>query len=228
MPVGRTRKDRRAGGCQSDVAVIASDKSQGDGADCKTRAAVAFRMFTEHNHGDGAHGKRQSDGKPKLKRKQYEKELRRLQAELCHLQQWVKPRACGSSSCSKDVTALGRAVPSKRSQSVSALACFASSLSPPRRTARSRRCISSVTSSIFLRRARSYLRPQLVQPRWRGVCHGVLYERRAPPLPRGLPGGGKIRQGRGIQLIKYWLEVSNDEQKRRFEARINDPLRSGN
>ena len=29
----------------------------------------------------------------------------------------------------------------------------------------------------------------------------------------------------GIRLIKYWLEVSNDEQKRRFEARINDPLR---
>ena len=29
----------------------------------------------------------------------------------------------------------------------------------------------------------------------------------------------------GIQLIKYWLEVSNKEQKRRFEARINDPLR---
>ena len=26
-------------------------------------------------------------------------------------------------------------------------------------------------------------------------------------------------------LIKYWLEVSNEEQKRRFEARINDPLR---
>ena len=29
----------------------------------------------------------------------------------------------------------------------------------------------------------------------------------------------------GIQLIKYWLEVSEDEQKRRFEARIEDPLR---
>src|SRR6266498_3916492 len=28
--------------------------------------------------------------KPKLKRKQYEKEMRRLQAELCHLQEWVK------------------------------------------------------------------------------------------------------------------------------------------
>ena len=29
----------------------------------------------------------------------------------------------------------------------------------------------------------------------------------------------------GIQLIKYWLEVSDKEQKRRFEARIDDPLR---
>lgn len=30
------------------------------------------------------------DGNGKLKRKQYEKELRRLQAELCKLQDWVK------------------------------------------------------------------------------------------------------------------------------------------
>jgi polyphosphate kinase 2 (PPK2 family) len=29
----------------------------------------------------------------------------------------------------------------------------------------------------------------------------------------------------GIKLIKFWLEVSDQEQKRRFEARITDPLR---
>ena len=29
----------------------------------------------------------------------------------------------------------------------------------------------------------------------------------------------------GIMLIKYWLEVGDEEQKRRFEARITDPLR---
>ena len=29
----------------------------------------------------------------------------------------------------------------------------------------------------------------------------------------------------GTTLIKIWLEVSNEEQKRRFEARIEDPLR---
>jgi polyphosphate kinase 2 (PPK2 family) len=29
----------------------------------------------------------------------------------------------------------------------------------------------------------------------------------------------------GIRLIKYWLEVGNKEQKRRFEARIDDRIR---
>ena len=29
----------------------------------------------------------------------------------------------------------------------------------------------------------------------------------------------------GIQLLKYWLEVGNDEQERRFQARLEDPLR---
>ncbi len=35
-------------------------------------------------------GDKDSDEKPKLKRKEYEKELCRLQAELCQLQDWVK------------------------------------------------------------------------------------------------------------------------------------------
>ena len=34
-----------------------------------------------------------------------------------------------------------------------------------------------------------------------------------------------ISQEAGIILIKYWLEVSNEEQERRFEARVDDPLR---
>jgi polyphosphate kinase 2 (PPK2 family) len=29
----------------------------------------------------------------------------------------------------------------------------------------------------------------------------------------------------GVRLIKIWLEVSNEEQKRRFEGRIKDPMR---
>jgi len=32
-----------------------------------------------------------SNAKEKMKRKAYEKELHKLQVELCHLQDWVKP-----------------------------------------------------------------------------------------------------------------------------------------
>jgi hypothetical protein len=31
----------------------------------------------------------------------------------------------------------------------------------------------------------------------------------------------------GIILIKFWLEVSNEEQERRFEAGIEDPCANG-
>jgi polyphosphate kinase 2 (PPK2 family) len=29
----------------------------------------------------------------------------------------------------------------------------------------------------------------------------------------------------GIQLIKYWFSVSDEEQERRFQARVHDPMR---
>jgi polyphosphate kinase len=39
------------------------------------------------------------------------------------------------------------------------------------------------------------------------------------------PAMEKIVVDNGIALIKYWLEVNDDEQERRFHARIEDPLR---
>ena len=42
---------------------------------------------------------------------------------------------------------------------------------------------------------------------------------------RVCPGFEKQIVKAGIVLIKYWLEVSPREQKRRFRARIEDPLR---
>ena len=53
----------------------------------------------------------------KMKRKRYEKEMRELQVELCHLQEWVKQRAPGSSSCSRVATPPARVEPSRRSPS---------------------------------------------------------------------------------------------------------------
>jgi polyphosphate kinase 2 (PPK2 family) len=39
------------------------------------------------------------------------------------------------------------------------------------------------------------------------------------------PSVEKVIIENGITLVKYWLEVGNDEQARRFEARITDPVR---
>jgi len=54
-----------------------------------------------------------------------------------------------------------------------------------------------------------------------GFCNREEYERfleLCPEIEKYIVDGGII-------LIKFWLEVSDKEQKRRFEARINDPLR---
>ena len=53
-----------------------------------------------------------------------------------------------------------------------------------------------------------------------------MLESGARRFRRRLPGGREITSSiRGIILIKFWLEVGNKEQHRRFEARIEDPLR---
>jgi polyphosphate kinase 2 (PPK2 family) len=54
-----------------------------------------------------------------------------------------------------------------------------------------------------------------------GFCTEEQYERfldRCPDVEKYIVDGGII-------LLKYWLEVSNEEQERRFQARIEDPLR---
>jgi polyphosphate kinase 2 (PPK2 family) len=54
-----------------------------------------------------------------------------------------------------------------------------------------------------------------------GFCTPEQHDRflqLCPQIEKFLVEGGTI-------LIKLWLEVSNEEQKRRFEARIKDPVR---
>ena len=54
-----------------------------------------------------------------------------------------------------------------------------------------------------------------------GFCTEEQYERfldLCPVVEKFMVDGG-------VMLIKFWLEVSNEEQRKRFEARIKDPLR---
>ena len=144
-----------------------------------------------------------SDGKPKLKRKQYEKELRRLQAELCHLQEWVKAKGLRMSPRVFRVVALP--APSDREKSQMYVQRYMQHFP------------AAGEIVIFDRSWYNRAGVEFVM----GFCTKEQHRR----FLEVCPGVEKFVKDVGIQLIKYWLEVSNDEQKRRFEARINDPLR---
>jgi polyphosphate kinase 2 (PPK2 family) len=54
-----------------------------------------------------------------------------------------------------------------------------------------------------------------------GFCTPEQYKR----FLGDCPVAEKYMVDSGIRLIKYWMEVGQEEQERRFEARIKDPLR---
>ena len=95
------------------------------------------------------------NGTEKLKGKKYEKELRKLQGELCKLQEWVKYKGLrvivmfeGRDAAGKGGTI--KAITERVSPRVFRLVAL-----PPRRTARSRSCTCSATCSISRPKARS-------------------------------------------------------------------------
>lgn len=93
--------------------------------------------------------------KEKMKRTHYEKELRKLQAELCHLQEWVKQTGQRIIVVFEGRDAAGKGAPSTPLLNASARGSFARSLCPLPPTAKSLKCISSVTSNISPRLGKS-------------------------------------------------------------------------
>ncbi len=167
-----------------------------------------------------------SDEKPKLKQKQYDKELRRLQAELCHLQEWVKLKGLriivvfeGRDGAGKGGTI--RAITERVSPRVFRVVALPAPSDREKSQMYIQRYIEHFPAAgeivIFDRSWYNRAGVEYVM----GFCSKQQHRRFLTLCPQveGFIVGG------GIQLIKYWLEVSNNEQRRRFEARINDPLR---
>ena len=166
------------------------------------------------------------DGKRKLKTKQYDKELRRLQAELCHLQEWVKLKGLriivvfeGRDGAGKGGTI--RAITERVSPRVFRVIALPAPSDRQKSQMYIQRYIEHFPAAgeivIFDRSWYNRAGVEYVM----GFCTKQEHRRFLDLCPRAeewIVGGG-------IQLIKYWLEVGNDEQERRFEARINDPLR---
>lgn len=173
-------------------------------------------------------GDQKKDGgsKSRLKRKAYEKELRRLQAELCILQDWVKHKGLrvivvfeGRDGAGKGGTI--RALTERVSPRVFRLFAL---------PAPSDREKTQMYMQRYMQHFPAAGEIVIFDRSWynrAGVEHvmGFCTKEQHDTFLKNCPVMEGYMVKGGIILIKYWLEVSNKEQERRFEARINDPLR---
>ena len=162
----------------------------------------------------------------RLSNKAYTKEMRRLQAELCRLQDWVKREGLrivilfeGRDGAGKGGTI--RAITERVSPRVFRTVAL------PAPTEREK-------SQMYLQRYLAHFPAAgevvIFDRSWynrAGVEYvmGFCSKEEHGHFLRICPSVEKFVTDHGVQLIKYWLEVSDKEQKRRFEARVNDPLR---
>ena len=162
----------------------------------------------------------------KLKRSDYEKELRRLQSELCHLQAWIKAKGLraivifeGRDGAGKGGTI--RAITERVSPRVFRVVALPAPSDREQSQMYMQRYMQHFPAAgevvIFDRSWYNRAGVEHVM----GFCNDEQYHRflsLCPEIEKYIVEGGII-------LLKYWLEVSNEEQERRFLARIEDPLR---
>ncbi|HUM01028.1 MAG TPA: polyphosphate kinase 2 [Thermoanaerobaculia bacterium] len=169
---------------------------------------------------------KEKDGKPKLSAKKYTKELRRLQVELCHLQEWVKKKGLrvivvfeGRDGAGKGGTI--RALTERVSPRVFRVIAL---------PAPSDREKSQMYIQRYMQHFPAAGEIVIFDRSWynrAGVEHvmGFCTPEQHQRFLKLAPIAEKFIVDGGILVIKYWLEVSNREQERRFAARITDPLR---
>ena len=162
----------------------------------------------------------------RLKRKKYEKELRRLQGELCKLQDWVKHKGLrviilfeGRDAAGKGGTI--RAITERVSPRVFRLVAL---------PAPSDREKSQMYVQRYLQHFPAAGEIVVFDRSWynrAGVEYvmGFCTKEQHRKFLEICPIFEKYISDNGIILIKYWMEVGKKEQERRFEARIKDPLR---
>src|SRR6187431_837535 len=162
----------------------------------------------------------------KLKRKEYENVLRELQAELCSLQDWVKQTGQRIIVVFEGRDAAGKGGTIKAiTERVSPRTFRLVALPAPSDREKSQMYVqryigqSPAAGEIVIFDRSWYNRAGVEYVM--GFCTKEDHARFLEMCPKV----EKYIVDEGIQLIKIWLEVSDQEQKRRFEARINDPLR---
>src|SRR5437763_16641352 len=157
----------------------------------------------------------------RMKRKTYEKELRKLQVQLCHLQEWTKSQKLRVIILFEGRDAAGKGGTIKAlTEKVSPRVFRVVALPAPSDREKSQMFIQRYMQHfpaageivIFDRSWYNRAGVEYVM----GFCTKEKHRRfleLCPVVEAYIVDGGII-------LIKYWLEVGNEEQERRFKARI--------
>ena len=164
--------------------------------------------------------------KSRMKSKIYEKELRKLQIELCRLQDWVKDKGLRVIIVFEGRDAAGKGGTIKAlTERVSPRVFRVIALPAPSDREKTQMFIQRYIQHfpaagevvIFDRSWYNRAGVEYVM----GFCTEDQHRnflKLCPEIESYIVDGGII-------LIKFWLEVGQEEQERRFAARVNDPLR---
>ena len=162
----------------------------------------------------------------KLRKEFYEEELSRLQNELAKLQRWIREKELKVVVIFEGRDAAGKGGVIKRiTERLSPRVCRVEALGTPTEREKSQWYFQRYVPYLpaggeMVLFDRSWYNRAGVE-RVMGFCTEEEYQE----FLRSCPEFERMLVRSGIILIKYWFSVSDEEQERRFQARINDPKR---
>ena len=156
----------------------------------------------------------------------YEKELRYLQAELVNFQQWISKNKLRVAVIFEGRDAAGKGGSIKRFvEHMNPRSMRVVALAKPTEVEQGqwyfRRYIKELPNPgeiVFF--DRSWYNRAVVEPVM-GFCNKKQYER----FMVQVPGFEHMLYEDGVILIKFWFSISKEEQKKRFDSRLQNPLK---
>ncbi len=162
----------------------------------------------------------------RIKKKDYERELARLQEELVRLQRWIRHKGLKVVVIFEGRDAAGKGGVIKRiAERTNPRVVRVVALGTPSDREKTQWWFQRYVAELpaageMILFDRSWYNRGVVEP-----VMGFCTEEEYREFLRSCPEFERMLVRSGIILIKYWFSVSDEEQERRFHNRINDPMR---
>lgn len=196
-------------------------KHSPDGSNDKNSVDVQPVNTTQPSHSSSV-----PDEQFRVSKKAYEKELSRLQKELIKLQEWIRYKNLKVVVIFEGRDAAGKGGVIKRiTESLNPRVCRVVALPAPTEREKTQWYFQRYVAHLpaageMVLFDRSWYNRAGVE-RVMGFCTDEEYSE----FLRSVPEFERMLVRSGIILIKYWFSVSDKEQEKRFQARINDPTK---